>query len=162
LRTGSESGWRYEADGYLLGASARLGDGGLVAVTGGIGAGGVRGASATHVPVELSLELPLGAVRLLSRATLAWRLSGARWPAAAATATAAAARSAGDPGGAAADHGRARHDRGRERRPGRVDADRADAAGGHVGVRRLRAVPDRRVVRGQRRRRDQRQHVDPD
>ncbi len=76
LRTGVEDGWRYEADAYPLGLAVRLGRSGQLALVGGIGAGGVRGRAATRVPVELSLELPLGPVHLASRVALAWRLSG--------------------------------------------------------------------------------------
>ena len=36
----------------------------------------MRGASATRAPIELSVELPLGPLRLLGRAGLAWTLSG--------------------------------------------------------------------------------------
>jgi hypothetical protein len=48
-----------------------------IALTGGVGIGGPRGAAATHLPVELDLQLPAGPVRVLARAGLGWRLSGA-------------------------------------------------------------------------------------
>ena len=54
-------------------------DGAFAAVTGGIGIGGVRGASATHLPVELALEAPLGPIRALARAGAGWRLGGPRY-----------------------------------------------------------------------------------
>ena len=66
----------YEADGHLLGVSLRSESGALVALTGGVGIGGVRGAGAMHAPIELSVEAPAGPLRLLGRAGLAWRIRG--------------------------------------------------------------------------------------
>lgn len=76
LRGGVLDGGHYELDVHLAGLALRAESGATLAVTGGVGVGGVRGAGATDVPVELSLELPLGGARLLGRAGLAWRLSG--------------------------------------------------------------------------------------
>ncbi len=78
LRGGYLGGARYEADAHLLGFAVRSGATTL-SVTGGIGIGGLRGAGATHLPVELALEAPLGPTRLLARAGLGWRLGGARY-----------------------------------------------------------------------------------
>ncbi|MEO7736338.1 MAG: alpha/beta hydrolase, partial [Kofleriaceae bacterium] len=78
LRAGYLDGGRYEVDGHLLGLAARHG-GAMIALTGGIGIGGLRGAGATHVPIELALEAPLGPTRVLARAGLGWRLGGARY-----------------------------------------------------------------------------------
>jgi hypothetical protein len=44
-----------------------------------LGTGGLRGAGATHLPVELALEAALGPARLLARAGLGWRLGGAAY-----------------------------------------------------------------------------------
>ena len=78
LRGGYLGGARFEADAHLLGLAVRSGTTTL-SVTGGIGIGGLRGAGATHLPVELALEAPLGPTRLLARAGLGWRLGGARY-----------------------------------------------------------------------------------
>jgi acylglycerol lipase len=78
LRGGYLDGGRFEADGHLLGLAARRGAA-TVALTTGVGIGGLRGAGATHVPVELALEAPLGPTRVLARAGLGWRLGGARY-----------------------------------------------------------------------------------
>jgi acylglycerol lipase len=78
LRAGYLGGARFEADGHLLGLAARSGAA-TVSVTAGVGLGGVRGAGASHLPVELALEAPLGPTRLLARAGLGWRLGGARY-----------------------------------------------------------------------------------
>lgn len=67
---------RFSADAYLLGLGARLGLGGTLAVAGGFGVGGPRGTKATRVPLELTLELPLGPLRLLLRQGLALRTTG--------------------------------------------------------------------------------------
>lgn len=76
LRGGSFDGGYYELDAHLLGIGLRGVNGSFVALTGGAGIGGTRGATATRAPVELSLELPVGPVRVLARAALAWALSG--------------------------------------------------------------------------------------
>lgn len=76
---GVEDGARLESDLYLVGLSVRGLGGSLLAVTAGIGTGGVRGAGALRVPVELSLEAPAGPLRLFARATAGWRLSGDRY-----------------------------------------------------------------------------------
>jgi len=78
LRAGYLAGARYEVDGHLLGLAARSGAM-TISVTAGAGIGGLRGAGATHLPVELALEAPLGPTRLLARAGLGWRLGGARY-----------------------------------------------------------------------------------
>jgi len=65
----------YEADLHALGVGLSR-SGALVTITGGVGIGGLRGASATHLPVELALEAPLGPIRALARVGLGWRLSG--------------------------------------------------------------------------------------
>jgi len=79
LRAGYLGGARFEADAHLLGLAARSGAT-TVSITAGAGIGGLRGAGATHLPVELALEAPLGPTRLLARAGLGWRLGGARYP----------------------------------------------------------------------------------
>jgi acylglycerol lipase len=79
LRGGYLDGSVYEADAHLLGLVARTRAGALMGLTGGVGLGGPRGASATRAPVELSLEVPAGAARVLARAGLAWRLGGAAY-----------------------------------------------------------------------------------
>ncbi|HEX2685625.1 MAG TPA: alpha/beta hydrolase [Kofleriaceae bacterium] len=76
LRGGYLSGARYEADAHLLGFAVRSGATTL-SLTAGVGIGGLRGASATHLPVELALEAPLGPTRLVARAGLGRRLGGA-------------------------------------------------------------------------------------
>jgi hypothetical protein len=81
LRAGYEHGGVYEADAHVAGLALRGSSGSFVAVTGGIGIGGLRGGTATHVPVELSGELAAGPVRLLARGGLGWRLGGARYAA---------------------------------------------------------------------------------
>lgn len=78
LRAGYLSGARYEADGHLLGFAARSGATTL-SITAGVGIGGLRGAGATHLPVELAVEAPLGPTRLCARAGLGWRLGGAAY-----------------------------------------------------------------------------------
>ncbi|MBL8714645.1 MAG: lysophospholipase [Myxococcales bacterium] len=67
---------RFSADAHLLGLGARLGLGGQLALTGGFGVGGPRGTKATRVPLELTLELPLGPLRVLLRQGLALRTTG--------------------------------------------------------------------------------------
>lgn len=76
LRIGAEAGLAYQASGCLAGVALRLGRGGQLALCGGIGVLGARGASAVRVPAELSLELPLGPTRALVRGTLGWHLTG--------------------------------------------------------------------------------------
>jgi hypothetical protein len=78
LRGGYLLGARYEVDGHLLGLAVRSGATTL-SLTAGVGIGGLRGAGATHLPVELALEAPLGPTRLLARAGLGWRLGGATY-----------------------------------------------------------------------------------
>lgn len=75
LRAGYFDGGRYEADGHLLGLAVRSGAA-IASLTAGVGAGGLRGASATHIPVELALEAPLGPTRVLLRGGIGWRLTG--------------------------------------------------------------------------------------
>jgi alpha-beta hydrolase superfamily lysophospholipase len=78
LRAGALDGARYEADAHLLGLAVRRGAA-SASLTAGVGAGGLRGAGATHLPVELALEAPLGPTRILVRGGLGWRLGGARY-----------------------------------------------------------------------------------
>jgi len=68
----------YEADAHVLGLAVR-GGAAIASLTAGIGAGGVRGAGATHVPVELAVEAPLGPTRVLVRGGLGWRLGGTKY-----------------------------------------------------------------------------------
>lgn len=75
-RAGRLDGGYYEADAHVLGIAVRGANGALLSITGGIGIGGVRGASATHVPVELGAEIPLGPTRVVARGSLGWRLGG--------------------------------------------------------------------------------------
>jgi alpha-beta hydrolase superfamily lysophospholipase len=76
LRGGYFHGGRYEADLHALGLAVRSAGGATLSITGGIGAGGLRGSDAVHVPVELALEAPLGPTRLLARAGVGWVVSG--------------------------------------------------------------------------------------
>jgi acylglycerol lipase len=78
LRGGYLGGARFEADAHLLGLAVRRGATTL-SLTAGVGVGGLRGAGATHLPVELAFEAPLGPTRLLARAGLGWRLGGAKY-----------------------------------------------------------------------------------
>nr|MDQ3365783.1 hypothetical protein [Myxococcota bacterium] len=76
LRAGHLDGAIYEADLHPIGVAFRGAGGATLALTAGVGIGGLRGATATHAPVEASLEVPLGPVRVLARAGLGWRVSG--------------------------------------------------------------------------------------
>ena len=79
LRAGSFPDGRgalYEADLHAVGLGLPFYGHTRLSLTTGIGIGGVRGASATHLPVELSLEGPLGGAHLLARAGVGWRISG--------------------------------------------------------------------------------------
>ena len=78
LRGGYFDGGRYEADAHLLGLALRSGAATL-SLTAGVGIGGLRGATASHLPVELAVELPAGPTRVLARAGLGWRLGGDRY-----------------------------------------------------------------------------------
>lgn len=78
LRAGALDGAYYELDAHLLGIAARSGAATL-SLTAGIGIGGLRGAGATHLPLELAIEAPLGPTRLLARAGVGWRLGGAAY-----------------------------------------------------------------------------------
>jgi acylglycerol lipase len=75
-RGGYVDGGAYQADAYPAGVALRGAGGASLAVVAGIGIGGLRGASVTHLPIEASLELPLGPVHLLARGSVAWRLAG--------------------------------------------------------------------------------------
>lgn len=76
VRGGRLDGGYYHVDAHALGVALRGAGGAEIALTGGVGIGGVRGNGAFRAPVELSLELPLGPTRLLARGGLAWALSG--------------------------------------------------------------------------------------
>ncbi|HEY0987303.1 MAG TPA: alpha/beta hydrolase [Kofleriaceae bacterium] len=78
LRGGYLDGGQFELDGHLLGLAARSGAA-TIALTAGVGIGGLRGTGATRVPVELALEAPLGPMRVLARAGLGWWRGGARY-----------------------------------------------------------------------------------
>jgi alpha-beta hydrolase superfamily lysophospholipase len=78
VRGGYFDGGHYELDGHLVGVAARLA-GATILLTGGVGVGGFRSNSATHLPVELSLEAPLGPTRVLARVGLGWRLGGPQY-----------------------------------------------------------------------------------
>ncbi|HEU4727489.1 MAG TPA: alpha/beta hydrolase [Kofleriaceae bacterium] len=75
LRAGYLRGGQFALDAHLAGLFVRSGAA-TASLTAGAGIGGVRGAGATHLPVELALEAPLGPTRLLARAGLGWRLGG--------------------------------------------------------------------------------------
>jgi alpha-beta hydrolase superfamily lysophospholipase len=79
VRAGVLDGGVYEADAHVAGLALRSRSGALLALTGGVGIGGVRGAGATHAPLELGLELPAGPLRVLARANLGWRLGGSEY-----------------------------------------------------------------------------------
>jgi len=76
LRAGYLDGGYYEADAHPLGLALRNTNRTLVALTGGVGIGGLRGAGATHAVVEAALELSLGRVRLFDHAQLGRELDG--------------------------------------------------------------------------------------
>ena len=78
LRAGYLGGGYFEVDAHLLGLAVRSG-GALVTLTAGAGVGGLRGNGATHLPVELAIEAPLGPTRVLARAGAGWRLGGTRY-----------------------------------------------------------------------------------
>ncbi|HET7502056.1 MAG TPA: alpha/beta hydrolase [Kofleriaceae bacterium] len=78
LRAGYLRGGQFALDAHLVGIGVR-GGAATASLTAGAGIGGVRGAGATHLPVELALEAPLGPTRLLARAGLGWRLGGDRY-----------------------------------------------------------------------------------
>jgi acylglycerol lipase len=73
-RIGTESGLRWEADGYLLGLGARSAAV-AVGLTAGIGGWGIENLSVVRVPAELSLESSAGPVRVLARGGLGWHLN---------------------------------------------------------------------------------------
>ena len=76
VRGGYVDGGRFEADAYPAGLALRARGGAQLAVAAGVGVGGMRGASATHLPIEAALELPLGPVHVLARASIGWKLGG--------------------------------------------------------------------------------------
>ncbi len=76
VRGGYLEGGLFEVDAHPAGLALRGAGGTTLAITAGIGVGGLRGASATRLPVEAALELPLGPVHVLARASVAWRLGG--------------------------------------------------------------------------------------
>ena len=71
LRAGYLTKAYYQADLHALGVGLRTGPASM-ALTGGIGFGGLAGASTIRIPVELSLELSVGPARLLARGGVAW------------------------------------------------------------------------------------------
>jgi hydroxyacylglutathione hydrolase len=75
-RAGYLHGGQYELDAHPIGVALRNPAGAFVAVTAGAGLGGLRGNTASHAVVELSGEQPLGAVRVIVRASLGWALGG--------------------------------------------------------------------------------------
>lgn len=79
VRGGYLGGGFFEADAYPAGLALRGTGGAALAIAAGVGIGGARGASATHLPVEAAVELPLGPVHALARASLGWRLGGAAY-----------------------------------------------------------------------------------
>lgn len=76
VRGGDLDGGYYELDAHALGLAFRARGGAFVALSGGVGVGGVRGAGATRAPAELSFELPVGPSHVLARAGVAWALGG--------------------------------------------------------------------------------------
>lgn len=76
VRAGYLDGGLYEADLHPIGVVLRSAGGGYLSLTAGAGLGGVRSAGASHAVTELAGELPAGAVRLIARASLGWRLGG--------------------------------------------------------------------------------------
>ncbi len=79
VRGGYLDGGHFEADAYPAGVALRATGGAMLAVAAGVGVGGMRGVSATRLPIEATLELPLGPVHVLARASVAWRLGGAAY-----------------------------------------------------------------------------------
>lgn len=69
----------YEADLHAVGAGWHNHAGAALALTAGIGIGGLRGASATHIPLELTVDAPLGPLHGFVRGTVGWRLSGPQY-----------------------------------------------------------------------------------
>ena len=78
VRAGELDGAHLAVDAHVVGIALQS-TGGMLALTAGVGFGGERGIGATHLPVELSGEVPVGPVRVLVRESLAWRLGGARY-----------------------------------------------------------------------------------
>lgn len=76
VRGGRVDGGYYHVDAHALGVALRSAGGAQIALTGGVGIGGVRGNGATRAPVELSLELPLGPTHVMARGGVAWALGG--------------------------------------------------------------------------------------
>lgn len=77
LRAGYSDGPLLAGDLHAVGLGARSAGGTSIALTGGVGARRAGGSTTTLVPVELALELPLGAVHVMARAQLGFHLSGA-------------------------------------------------------------------------------------
>jgi hydroxyacylglutathione hydrolase len=75
-RVGYLNGGIYEADVHPLGVALRAASGGFVMISAGAGLGGLRSTTASHAIVELSGELPAGALRWLARGSLGWALGG--------------------------------------------------------------------------------------
>jgi len=76
LRGGYLDGAVLEADAHPIGLSLRSRAGALVAVTGSIGVGRQRGATASRAGLELAAEAPAGPTRLLARGRAAWAIGG--------------------------------------------------------------------------------------
>lgn len=76
----SPEGVVYQLTGHLVGVGLRFGDAGLLAISGGIGIDGAAGAVpfALRAPVEASLAVDLGPVRVQPWAVAAWTGDDAR------------------------------------------------------------------------------------
>ena len=74
LRGGYFDGGFYEAVVHPLGFAVRTLGGTSLSVTGGFGIGGLRGATETQLPVEASLELPVGPLHAFARGSASWYL----------------------------------------------------------------------------------------
>jgi hypothetical protein len=79
VRAGDLDGAHVDVDVHPVGIVFRAHGGGFLALTAGVGFGGVRGLGATHLPVELSVEFPVVGARVLFREALGWRLGGAHY-----------------------------------------------------------------------------------
>jgi alpha-beta hydrolase superfamily lysophospholipase len=79
LQLGELRGFHYAADAALLGVALRTTGGTLLAATVGVGVFGVDAAWTAHAPLGVELEAPVGPIRILARARLALRISGASY-----------------------------------------------------------------------------------
>jgi glyoxylase-like metal-dependent hydrolase (beta-lactamase superfamily II) len=70
-----------EADAHVVGAFWRASRGDVISLTSGIGFGGLHGTRTTDIPLELSVDVPLGPVHMFEWFRLAWQIGGTPYPA---------------------------------------------------------------------------------